>query len=196
MEKKYYFLKGSSQMGPYTIEEINIFNLPPDTLVWYEELGPWKKLKDAPEMWNRTNRHLAPVKDNSRYYWYVGGVVAFIFVVAVYIVGTKKEGSQEVAEAFASKFATNMMKVCNPSTGKNATYYMKDWECDDKRYSIDVTSYWYGQPYGGYECKHEVRVLLEVDEDGSNADYKVLGTNDCMENDARTDSNIRSALNR
>ena len=43
-----YFAEGSEQRGPFTIEQLESFNLTPDTLVWYAGLSDWMKASEAP----------------------------------------------------------------------------------------------------------------------------------------------------
>ncbi|GAB3976131.1 hypothetical protein GCM10028806_35000 [Spirosoma terrae] len=190
--KKYYLMKNGGQLGPYAIEEMYAFHLTADTMVWYQELGNWKMVKDAPEL-----RHLLVKPDNSKKYWYLGGLVAFLLLAgAFYAAFKEKEGSEKVAKALASEFSYYAMKTCNSATGSNATFEVKDWECKDKRYTIDVISTWEGTPYGGNNCTHEIRSKLMVNEDGTERDWKIMDINGCMETDASSDYSVRAFLRR
>ncbi|KQS33824.1 DUF4339 domain-containing protein [Dyadobacter sp. Leaf189] len=189
--KKYYIMKGGSQLGPYSVEEMHAFNLPAETMVWYNELEVWKMLKDAPEL-----RHLSVKPDQSKTFWYIGGAVALLLMIGVFVAFGKKEGSQEVADQLASTFAYDSMKACNATTGSDATYHVKDWECKDKRYTMDVEASWKGSTYEGNSCLHVVRCKVMVDEDGTDREFVVNETNACMEEDARGDFNVRRYLGR
>jgi len=40
--KKYFYLDGSDNLGPYTLEELKERNITRETKVWFQELGEWK----------------------------------------------------------------------------------------------------------------------------------------------------------
>ncbi|MEO8150091.1 MAG: DUF4339 domain-containing protein [Bacteroidia bacterium] len=48
--KEYFFLKGKSQNGPFTIEQLAEKELTSETLIWTEGMESWQKLKDIPEL--------------------------------------------------------------------------------------------------------------------------------------------------
>src|SRR5690554_6001447 len=48
--KEFFFLDGDEQKGPILFNDFIIMNLPEDTLVWYDELEDWKKIKEIEEL--------------------------------------------------------------------------------------------------------------------------------------------------
>ncbi|MBE8722148.1 CD225/dispanin family protein [Sphingobacterium pedocola] len=48
--KKYHYSDGTNSYGPYTLEELSLKNIGPDTLIWTEELITWKKAQEIPEL--------------------------------------------------------------------------------------------------------------------------------------------------
>lgn len=48
--KEYFYLSDKDQHGPFTIEELKTKGLTNDTLVWFDGIENWKKLKDIPEL--------------------------------------------------------------------------------------------------------------------------------------------------
>lgn len=48
--KKYYFVKGKSSFGPYTLEEMRIHKLENGTLIWHEGLPDWRPMSELPEL--------------------------------------------------------------------------------------------------------------------------------------------------
>src|SRR5690606_11828193 len=42
----YYYLDGLEKKGPYTVEELKVRNLKPETLVFSEEMENWKPIKE------------------------------------------------------------------------------------------------------------------------------------------------------
>lgn len=48
--KEYFFLKGKTQNGPFTIEQLSNKEITSETFVWTEGMENWEKLKDIPEL--------------------------------------------------------------------------------------------------------------------------------------------------
>jgi GYF domain 2 len=48
--KKYFIRIGNEQKGPYTIEEMEDWNLTYDTYIWSEGFNDWTKLSNVPEL--------------------------------------------------------------------------------------------------------------------------------------------------
>ena len=47
---KYYIIQNGQQMGPYTIEQLKIYHVTPETDVWTEGMANWAKAKDIPAL--------------------------------------------------------------------------------------------------------------------------------------------------
>ncbi|MBR4389417.1 MAG: CD225/dispanin family protein [Prevotella sp.] len=47
---KYYIIQNGQQMGPYTIEQLKIYHVTPETDVWTEGMANWAKAKDVPAL--------------------------------------------------------------------------------------------------------------------------------------------------
>lgn len=50
MDKKYYYTDGQDKFGPYSVEELKLYNLTVDTLVWAEGMGDWTPAGKVPEL--------------------------------------------------------------------------------------------------------------------------------------------------
>ena len=50
MNKKFYYLDGKEQKGPYSIDQLKTLNLKSDTLIWEESFDNWKPLKQVEEL--------------------------------------------------------------------------------------------------------------------------------------------------
>lgn len=48
--KKYFYAKGSDQVGPLTLEELKKADIQPNTLVWYEGLPGWEPAEGLEEL--------------------------------------------------------------------------------------------------------------------------------------------------
>ena len=48
--KKYYFFDGTTQHGPFTLEELKAYNITPQTSVWFDAIPQWKPAGDIPEL--------------------------------------------------------------------------------------------------------------------------------------------------
>lgn len=58
--KKYFYLTGDIQNGPYTIDELKGKELTSETLAWTEGMGNWEKIKEIPELLEILNIKLMP----------------------------------------------------------------------------------------------------------------------------------------
>lgn len=58
--KEYFYLIGKDQHGPFTIEELKHKGLTSETLVWFDGIENWKKVKDLPELVNLINIKKVP----------------------------------------------------------------------------------------------------------------------------------------
>lgn len=58
--KEYFYLTGKDQNGPFTIEELKSKGLTSETLVWFDGIENWKKIKDLPELVNIINIKKVP----------------------------------------------------------------------------------------------------------------------------------------
>lgn len=59
-EKQFYYLKGREQFGPYSIEELQSFDLNPDTYIWTESMDNWEKIKNIPELLSKKTNTKTP----------------------------------------------------------------------------------------------------------------------------------------
>lgn len=50
--KKYYYLSGKEQIGPFLIDDLKLKNITGETLIWTEGMENWKKLKDEKELYD------------------------------------------------------------------------------------------------------------------------------------------------
>jgi GYF domain 2 len=50
MNKKFYYLEGKEQKGPFSIEELKAIGISPEILVWSEGMENWQKAKDVQEL--------------------------------------------------------------------------------------------------------------------------------------------------
>ena len=48
--KKYFYMDGTHNLGPFTIDELRERRITRETKVWYQELGDWKPAGEAPEL--------------------------------------------------------------------------------------------------------------------------------------------------
>ncbi|GGH20961.1 DUF4339 domain-containing protein [Sphingobacterium alkalisoli] len=48
--KKYHYSAGNNSYGPFTLEELRVKDIGPDTLVWTEELVTWTRAGEVPEL--------------------------------------------------------------------------------------------------------------------------------------------------
>ncbi len=48
--KKYYFFDGTTQHGPFTLEELRAYNITPQTSVWFDAIPQWKPAGEIPEL--------------------------------------------------------------------------------------------------------------------------------------------------
>lgn len=48
--KKYFYSNGQDKEGPFSIEELKIEDIKPDTLIWYEGLDDWTPAIDIEEV--------------------------------------------------------------------------------------------------------------------------------------------------
>lgn len=48
--KKYFYTDGYTNFGPFTLEELKYKNITPETNVWYEGMGDWRKASEVPEL--------------------------------------------------------------------------------------------------------------------------------------------------
>jgi len=49
-EKQYYYLNGSTKMGPFSLETLKHAPIKPDTLVWNNSLADWVEARSLPEL--------------------------------------------------------------------------------------------------------------------------------------------------
>ena len=47
---KYYIIQNGQQMGPYTVEQLKLYHVTPETDVWTEGMANWVKAKTVPEL--------------------------------------------------------------------------------------------------------------------------------------------------
>lgn len=50
MSNEYYYIEENEQKGPFTIEQLKIVVIKPDTLVWCEEFDNWKPAREIEEL--------------------------------------------------------------------------------------------------------------------------------------------------
>lgn len=50
--KKYFYTDGTTNFGPFTLEELKAKSITKETYVWFEELGDWKTAGSVPELSN------------------------------------------------------------------------------------------------------------------------------------------------
>lgn len=48
--KKYFYSDGTNNFGPFTIEELKEKGITRETMIWYQELGEWKKASTIQEL--------------------------------------------------------------------------------------------------------------------------------------------------
>lgn len=48
--KNYHYTDGTNSFGPFSIEELKLKSISPDTLVWTEGMSTWIKAIDVPEL--------------------------------------------------------------------------------------------------------------------------------------------------
>ena len=48
--KKYFYSDGTNNFGPFTIEELKEKGITRETMIWYQELGEWKKASIIQEL--------------------------------------------------------------------------------------------------------------------------------------------------
>ncbi|MCW0483448.1 CD225/dispanin family protein [Gaoshiqia sediminis] len=66
--KKYFYTDGTSNFGPFTIEELQEKKINRDTKVWFQELGEWKAAGEIPELTEIFKLVPPPItKTNSNY---------------------------------------------------------------------------------------------------------------------------------
>lgn len=51
----YHYTDNGQQFGPFTLEELRDFHLPPDMLVWYEGMSDWQPVNSLPELQDQFN---------------------------------------------------------------------------------------------------------------------------------------------
>jgi hypothetical protein len=49
--KQFFYTDGTTQFGPFTIEELKGKGITRETMVWYEGMGDWKKAGEVPELY-------------------------------------------------------------------------------------------------------------------------------------------------
>ena len=48
--KKYFYSDGTTNFGPFTIEELKEKGITRETMIWFQELGEWKKADTIQEL--------------------------------------------------------------------------------------------------------------------------------------------------
>ena len=48
--KKYFYTDGTTNFGPFTLEELKEKHISRDTMVWFQELGEWKHAETVSEL--------------------------------------------------------------------------------------------------------------------------------------------------
>ena len=48
--KKYFYTDGTTNFGPFTLEELKEKHISRDTMVWFQELGEWKRAETVSEL--------------------------------------------------------------------------------------------------------------------------------------------------
>ncbi len=48
--KKYFYTDGTTNFGPFSLEELTEKHISRDTMVWFQELGEWKRAETIPEL--------------------------------------------------------------------------------------------------------------------------------------------------
>ncbi|MCU0321319.1 MAG: DUF4339 domain-containing protein [Chitinophagaceae bacterium] len=48
--RQYFIHDGENEKGPFDVEQLKLENIQSDTMVWYEGLESWSKVKDLPEL--------------------------------------------------------------------------------------------------------------------------------------------------
>jgi len=61
--KNYYFVENGTQAGPFSYDELKLKTLAPDTLIWYNGLEKWKRIKDIPELASVIERRPPPISE-------------------------------------------------------------------------------------------------------------------------------------
>ncbi|HWC52152.1 MAG TPA: DUF4339 domain-containing protein [Chitinophagaceae bacterium] len=62
--KKYYFFDGTTQHGPFTLDELRTYNITPKTSVWFDAIPQWKPAGEIPELQTLFSNAAAPVPGN------------------------------------------------------------------------------------------------------------------------------------
>jgi hypothetical protein len=62
MSKKYYLIEKDIQKGPFTLDELNSFELDKNRLVWFEELEDWTPLEKIGELSHIIKKVPPPIK--------------------------------------------------------------------------------------------------------------------------------------
>lgn len=68
MNTKYYIVQDGKSTGPFSLTELKEKTLTEDTLVWFDGLSDWKKIKDLPILKNRLSEKINPPVFNQEEY--------------------------------------------------------------------------------------------------------------------------------
>lgn len=68
MNTKYYIVQDGKSTGPFSLAELKEKSLTEDTLVWFDGLTDWKKIKDLPILKNQLSEKINPPVFNQEEY--------------------------------------------------------------------------------------------------------------------------------
>ena len=121
MKKYYYTTDGSSQKGPFTLEELKRENLSPDTYIWYEELGKeWIPASQLPGLFPKTaSVPPAPPKasDTKPKTWLVESILVTLFCclplgILGIIFASQVESKHNAGDLTGAQLASKRAKNC------------------------------------------------------------------------------------
>ena len=83
--KQYYFTHKSQKLGPFSLADLRMQNLTPNTLIWYDGLQEWLPAKEIPELKDLFLRPEKPNKTNPWLIPFIALLVVLTLIIGIWI---------------------------------------------------------------------------------------------------------------
>jgi len=143
--KRYYYADNTEPKGPFSQEELLIYPIKPDTLIWYEGLKDWTPARELPEFkFNPPKKHI-PILTKSYTTALISLFLLVFFVITIVIFlklgngqsnSSNHEWTEEELEA--GRIADSMMEVMENGNFKEDAELEKEREKERERSRVET----------------------------------------------------------
>lgn len=203
---KIFYKKNNQRLGPFTLEEFKCQPINRHTLVWYEGLPDWSKLKDVPsltEIYNSLPPEKREFKLNKKLLFTSVGVASIVIAIIFYL--SFKSLKPLTTEQLYNQYAKSVVLIKHGFVYKikiaGADYYFKSYNnetgeisellsLEEAKKDLNIvwgTGFFIDEKGTILTCRHVVDVKP------SNADEKLILDNFRLKSQVKL-INIRSSL--